>query len=251
MLHQALAASGTCAADATQLRGRLLAEGQLGALAALAAAAGEAEEALQLWRVGPHAASCTMSDRRQAPWRVDIEKATELAGGLGVRSGPAESVASCSAHHVGSPCSARARLSCPFYVPQEIGQSGGSAAGVAAAQHAAALLADVSRASAALVLQNLPWLAQTSPAEALSVLKVGLPALWRAGESRPQSTSLAQCTLVIRHTCSDILLLGSLVRASCRHQASPTVASETDALAGAKLASTRTSAAHQPARIKH
>jgi tagatose-1,6-bisphosphate aldolase non-catalytic subunit AgaZ/GatZ len=48
---QALAASGACAADAGQLRDRLLAERQLGALAALAAAAGEVDEALRLWQV--------------------------------------------------------------------------------------------------------------------------------------------------------------------------------------------------------
>lgn len=48
---QALVASGVCAADAAQLRDRLLGERQLGAVAALAAAAGEVEEALALLQV--------------------------------------------------------------------------------------------------------------------------------------------------------------------------------------------------------
>lgn len=55
---------------------------------------------------------------------------------------------------------------------QDIEQSEGGAAGASAAAHAAALLADERRADEALALAFLPWLAQASPAEALTVLTV-------------------------------------------------------------------------------
>lgn len=55
---------------------------------------------------------------------------------------------------------------------QDVEQSEGGAAGAAAAQRAAALLADTQRCSAALALQTLPWLVEASPTEALAVLKV-------------------------------------------------------------------------------
>ena len=142
----------SCAANVSQLRGRLTAERQLHALALLAAAAGLADEALTLWQVrGPQL------EPPISPSRLGLQVSFLCVWSAYLS--PRQTTIQC--------------ISRPF-LTQNIGETGngGVAAAAAAAAHSAALLSDDARTDDAQVLAFLPWLARAAPQEALSILQV-------------------------------------------------------------------------------